>query len=245
MTLKKENIGTSLLIGFGLISLITICIIPPINQDLSYHKFCDKITFFNISNFWNVLSNIPFAVVGVLGLLRVNFISNLKMQYLILFIGITLVSIGSGYYHLNPNNSTLIWDRLPMTIVFMSLFSIIISEFVNHRIGKFLLFPMLILGIVSVWYWNVFEDLKPYAFIQFYPILAIPVIMICYKSRYNKIYGYWLLLVFYVIAKGLEHFDCEVFSFFKILSGHSLKHIVTALGLFILYYTYIKREQLN
>jgi hypothetical protein len=132
-----------------------------------------------------------------------------------------------------------------MTIAFMALFSIIVSEFVGDSKGRLLLFPMLIIGFLSVVYWIIFNDLRPYVLVQFYPMLAIPVILIFFKSKYNLVTRYWLLLFAYFTAKILEYFDYQVHSFTGLLSGHSLKHIISAIGLFIILYTYIKREKPN
>jgi hypothetical protein len=38
----------------------------------------------------------------------------------VLFAGVTLSSLGSSYFHLAPDNARLMWDRLPMTIAFIS-----------------------------------------------------------------------------------------------------------------------------
>jgi len=243
--LKKENIGYFILITSAFSALIGIFVLSPIEQDETYHNFSDVNTFLSLPNFWNVISNLPFLIVGFLGLYKSSSITKEKTQYLIFFLGISLVSIGSSYYHLNPNNGTLVWDRLPMTIAFMALFSIVISEFISYKKGRLILFPALITGLVSVLYWVIFNDLRFYALVQFYPMLAIPVILIFFKSKYNLTQGYWLLLLAYLIAKFFEHFDYQVHSFSGLISGHTMKHIAVAIGVFILFYTYIKRKKLS
>jgi len=132
-----------------------------------------------------------------------------------------------------------------MTIVFMSLFSIIISEFIDFRIGLKVLFPALIIGLLSVVYWFTFNDLKIYVLVQFYPILAILGILIFLKSKYNLTIGYWILLFAYIIAKVFEHFDYQTQSVLKVLSGHTLKHIIISIGIFGLLYTYMKRKEIK
>lgn len=32
------------------------------------------------------------------------------------YIGVAAVGFGSAYYHLQPNDSTLVWDRLPVSL---------------------------------------------------------------------------------------------------------------------------------
>lgn len=243
--MEKERIGYLILIGIAIAAIAGLFILSPIEQNEEYHNFCDSDTIFHIPNFWNVVSNFPFLVVGLIGLFKISSISETRVQYLVFFLGVSLVSIGSGYYHLNPNNTTLVWDRLPMTIAFMSLFSIIISEFIGLKTGLRSLLPALLIGLISVGYWIFFNDLKIYILVQFYPVLAIPVILIFFKSKYNLTIGYWILFLAYVIAKIFEHLDYETESALKIWSGHTLKHIVISMGIFSLLYTYVKRKRLE
>ena len=240
--MKKERVGYLILTAIAVLALTGIFILSPIEQNKEYHNFCDSDTIFNIPNFWNVVSNIPFLIIGLIGLYKTTTLLETKIQYIMFFLGISLVSIGSGYYHLNPNNSTLVWDRLPMTIAIMSLFSIIISEFIDLKVGLKSLLPAVIIGLLSVVYWIIFNDLKIYILVQFYPVLAIFVILIFFKSKYNLTIGYWLLLFAYIIAKIFEHFDYQTQSVLKIMSGHTLKHIVISIGIFSLLYTYINRK---
>lgn len=241
--MKKERIGYILLIVITIMAIVGLFVLSPIEQDKKYHDFCDSDTYFNIPNFWNVISNVPFLIIGLIGMYKASTLLDKKIQYILFFLGISLVSIGSGYYHLDPNNNTLVWDRLPMTISFMSLFSIIISEFIDLKIGLNLLFPALLIGLLSVVYWIVFNDLKIYILVQFFPILAIIVMLIFFKSKYNLTIGYWLLLLAYIVAKLFEHFDCQTQSTLKILSGHTLKHLIISIGIISLVYSYTKRKK--
>ena len=243
--MKNKNIGLLTLAFLALLAIVGVFFLEPISQDENYHNFCDSKTLFSIPNFWNVISNLPFLIVGVYGMMKRDVFGKKSIQYILFFVGISLVSLGSGYYHLNPNNTTLIWDRLPMTIAFMSLFSIIVSEFIDYKIGLKLLFPALIIGILSVIYWLIFNDLRVYVLVQFYPILAILVILLFFKSSYTLTYGYWLLLLAYILAKGFEHFDHQIQDISTFMSGHPLKHLAAAIGIFALLYTYIRREKVN
>jgi hypothetical protein len=119
-------------------------LIPPIPQPQWYHMFADQRRFFGIANFNDVVSNFPFAVVGVWGLVfvlradgrqeRTHFLDQReRWPYLIVFVGLILTAFGSSYYHLRPGNARLVWDRLPMAIVFMSLLAAIVSERISLR----------------------------------------------------------------------------------------------------------------
>lgn len=251
--MKKEKLATTLIIVITLFSAIELLFLPPIAQDINYHSFSDSRSLFSILNFWNVVSNLPFLFIGILGLYKtvvtdtLNIIEDIKIAYILLFLGITLTAFGSGYYHLYPINQTLVWDRLALTIIIMSLFSIVISEFISACTGKALLFPFIFAGISSVAYWYFSElqgagDLRYYAFVQFFPLFVIPIILVCFRSRYNCVKAYWLLLLLYVVAKVFEQFDDEVFSGLGFISGHSIKHFIAALGLYILLVSYQRRR---
>lgn len=250
---RKEKIGITLIVVLALFVVVATGLQNPIAQDVNYHLFKDSRTLLGIPNVWNVLSNAVFLFVGLSGLYKIlitnslNIIAEIKSSYVLFFIGITLVAFGSGYYHLWPDNQALVWDRLPMTIAFMALFSIIISEFISVRIGKVLLIPLVFLGMAAVIYWHVGEingvgDLRYYAIVQFFPMLAMPVIFICFNSIYSHTRAYWFLLVAYIIAKVFEHFDGEIYNALGVISGHSLKHIIVAAGLAALLVSYAVRN---
>ncbi len=251
--ITRQRIGYALIIFPALLILGALATHGRIPQDVTYHLFVDTRTIGSIPNFWNVVTNVPFTLVGLLGLYKLRmpgklrFIDQSRMAYTLLFFGTFLISIGSSYYHLAPNNQTLVWDRLPMTIAFMSLFSIIISEFISVRSGRALLLPLILAGIMSVFYWYLSEiqgqgDLRFYALVQFYPMLAIPIILVCFHPRCTHVQAYWWLLLLYLTAKVFEQLDGEVYDALGFISGHSLKHLTAALGMYVLLVFYQRRS---
>ena len=211
---------------------------PAIHQPLAYHHFADTRTLLGVPNFWNVLSNLPFLIVGIAGLAwtaaRLKHIAPiLQRPWLILFAGVALVGLGSSWYHLAPSNATLVWDRLPMTIAFMAFFAIILGEHIDLKLTHWLLWPLLIAGVASVFYWEATDDLRPYALVQFLPVLLIPLILVLYPRQGSG--AVWAALGFYVLAKLLEQFDPQVYAAFgRQMSGHSLKHVAAAVGMWAL-----------
>ena len=253
MKSDKEKIGFTAISAVLLFGAVAVFLRGPIPQDIQYHLFGDTRSIFNIPNFWNVLSNLPFLIVGAMGMHGIFSSRNLKIStemrpaHFIFFLGVFLVGFGSGYYHLWPSNKTLLWDRLPMSISFMALVSVIMGEFISIRSGRLSLFILPVFGVFSVFYWHATEtvgtgDLRPYILVQFLPILVIPIILLCFKSAYTLTVGYWLLFSSYVAAKGFEHFDTAIYNFGHLLSGHTLKHFAAALGVFMLLKTYQNRQ---
>ena len=253
MNQKKEKIASISMIFIIFVTLIGIWFVNAIPQDCTYHNFADGRTIFYVSNFWNVVSNLPFLIVGIYGLYKLMIFKSLKildevkLAYLLFFIGVTLVAFGSSYYHLDPNNETLLWDRLPMTIAFMALFSFVISEFFSVKIGKLLLLPLLALGMFSVFYWFMSElnscgDLRAYVLVQFLPMIIMPLMFLFFRASFSLISGYWYLLLCYLLAKIFEYFDAGIYEFLGIISGHSLKHMISALGIYVLVRSFERRE---
>lgn len=223
-----------LLFVISLLAIVATFFAQPIPQNQDYHHFADENTFFGLPNFWNVVSNLPFVVFGLYGLL---FCINPKQKLGInsgcffFFTGITLTGFGSAYYHLTPNDATLIWDRLPMTISFMSFFSVVISVFIEENFGRKALLPFLFIGFASILYWVVFDDLRVYLLVQFLPILLLVLILLfSHQNTSYKRYFVWVFVV-YFLAKLLETFDVAVFEATnQLISGHSLKHLSASLS---------------
>ena len=182
---KRKRFGLSILTVLIVVVVVVLFFSPPITQDLLYHNFSNGNMIFDIPNFWNVVTNLPFLIVGLFGLINLNILSKPRFQYIIFFIGLIFIAFGSSYYHMNPNNETLIWDRLSMIVAIMSLISIVISEFINNQFGKKSLIPLLTIGFFSILYWVIFDDLRIYVAVQFLPLIALPLILILFKSKYN------------------------------------------------------------
>ena len=58
-----------------------------------------------------------------------------RLPYGVLFAGILLTAFGSSWYHLAPSNDSLMWDRLPMSIIFAAFISITIMERIGVKAG--------------------------------------------------------------------------------------------------------------
>ena len=235
------------LLALTLPVLVLTFIEPPIAQDPSYHNFADQRLVWGVPNFFNVVSNAPFLIFGAMGLfflwrLRQTggwpaFVEPVEERpYLIFFIGVAVTSFGSAYYHLNPDNTHLIWDRLPMTFGFMSIFAAVIMERIDRDAGLRLLWPMVAVGIGSVvyWYWSELHlhgDLRFYADVQFYPLMAIPLIVALFPSRYTKGEQVFTIILIYGLAKAFELLDKPVYRLLgDVISGHTIKHLVAALA---------------
>lgn len=239
-----KKIANKILWAITVAISVGMLFVPPIAQTQSYHQFADTNSLLGVPNAWNVLSNIPFLLVGVQGLhfcwqhRSDNF---LVVVYSIFFGGIFLTGFGSGYYHLAPNNQTLVWDRLPMTLGFMALFCAVLTEWIDRRF-RYSLWLFLLIGIFSVWYWAQTDDLRLYALVQFLPMVLLVLIIWLYESPFNEKRALCFALGWYVLAKVLEAFDSQVYSALGFISGHALKHIAAAVTPFVILHMLKKRQ---
>lgn len=210
----------------------------PIPQDPAYHQFADRRTVLGVPNFFNVASNIAFLVAGIAG--AALWLGRRgpppSASWAVVFLGAALVSVGSGYYHWAPDNASLVWDRLPMTISFMGLFAALLSEHINERLERGLLLSALAVGATSVAWWHYADDLRVYLWVQLTPLVTILLVLAMFPGRYTRrnylLYG----LGCYALAKVAEFWDSEIFTLTaNTVSGHSLKHLLAASGLFFIY----------
>jgi hypothetical protein len=218
---------------------------PPLPQPSAYHVMADQRTFLGVPNCLNVLSNLPFALVGLLGLSATfshgagrapQFLDPWeRWPYAALFVGVTLTTLGSGYYHLAPDNARLVWDRLPMAVGFMGLLTALLAERVSLAVARWLFGPLLVVGATSVayWYWSELQnagDLRPYLLVQFGSLLLVLLMLVLYPARYPGTRYLAYGLVAYAVAKVFELADQPIYALGYFVSGHTLKHIVAAGG---------------
>jgi hypothetical protein len=192
MLLLKASRRSLFLIVLIAGSFAAMLALDPVPQPSWYHDFADRRTIAGLPNFFDVVSNIPFLLVGVMGLrycLRSR--EEARTSWSLFFLAVGLVFFGSVHYHLAPGNATLFWDRLPMAMGFMALLIGLFTELINDNIERYLLLPAVLAGLGSVVWWRIFDDLRFYIWVQAMPLLALPVALLLYRARYTH---QWLLV---------------------------------------------------
>lgn len=249
-----------ILIAIAAAAFVALLFVPPFAQDVGYHDFADQRTRWTVPHALNVLSNLPFVIFGLWGLIDLRRASRqpgardarrndhdaasdpsdagptLAAQwwaFLLMFLFVTLTGFGSMYYHAQPTNDTLYWDRLPLTVVFMAFFWLVLADRVGA--GPWLLVALVLAGVGSVTYWHWTEqagagDVRFYAFVQFFPILVIPFLLACFPARRCRTQDLLAILMWYLLAKLLEWLDRQVYRASGLVSGHTLKHLAASLG---------------
>ena len=160
----------------------------------------------------------------------------------VFFLGVFLTGFGSSYYHWAPDDWGLFWDRLPMTFAFMAIFANVIEERIDARAGKLLLWPLVALGVISLLVWLRFDDLRLYAWVQFFPCIAIPLMFWLFPPKYTGTY------LWFVASASMFWPSCSsittraIYTALGIISGHTIKHVAAAAACYAIYLAFRTRK---
>lgn len=263
MSPRTLRIRAAIVGGLGLAAGIGMFLARRIPQDPEYHNFADRRPFLGIPNFGDVVSNLPFCVVGAWALAwlarrseRIGpgkpFLAYAEWWgWCVVFVGVFFTGLGSAYYHWAPDTFTLFWDRLPMTVAFMGVLGVQVMERISLRGGSMLIVPFLVTGFSSVVAWRLGEgqgtgDLRLYALVQFYPMVAIPLMLWLFPARYTGAADLLVAFGWYMAAKANEALDARIFEWTShAVSGHTLKHLCAATGTAWMFWMLTRRRPLD
>lgn len=218
--------------------------IPPVPQPLAYHRFADDRVWLGISHAGDVITNLGFFAAGIGGLAvvssgkyRAAFTSDWhRVIYQVFFLGVALTAFGSAYYHFDPTNSTLLWDRLPMTMAFMALLCAVIADRIDVKAAAVVLAPLIAADAAAVVFWHLGEqqghgNLNLYFAIQYFPALGIPLICALFRDRHGTGRTLGIVLGWFALAAVLEQLDHGIYALAGgAISGHGLKHLAAAMA---------------
>jgi hypothetical protein len=238
------------LVALGVVLLMLAFVLPPFAQPQSYHEFADTRGWLGIPNYGNVASNVMFLVVGLVGLLAMRTPAVQTMEsgprhaYGLMFFGLVCTAFGSAYYHWAPSDTRLVWDRLPMTVVFMPLLAATFAERLRWR-SDLPLLVLTLLGVGSVVYWKYSGNLMPYLIAQGGAVLLILLAIALLPTPWTERRMLWPALGCYAVAFVSEKLDLEIFRWTGgIISGHTIKHLVAAAAFYFIL-RMLQRQQLK
>ncbi|WP_156774635.1 alkaline phytoceramidase [Alkalilimnicola ehrlichii MLHE-1] len=233
------------LLGAALVAAVWLWV-PPIPQPEAYHDFADQRRVLGIPHFGDVISNGVFLLVGLYGLLQTRRLQARQTfrpatdawPYYALFAATVGVAFGSIYYHLDPDHWRLYWDRLPISLAFMAIFTAVLGERLPARVTPWLLPLLLLIGAAGATHWLVTElsgqgDLRLYLLVQAVPILVAVVWIGMRGGRYTRGGDVIAAAGWYLLALVLENLDALVFEATGgWVSGHTLKHLLAGVALY-------------
>jgi hypothetical protein len=225
---RRKILGHSLLWITAAGTLILVLSLDPVPQPLSYHAFGDARNVFGVDNFWNVASNLPFLIFGASGLVYVTAArpEGARKSWMVFFAAMALVSVGSAWYHLAPDNDRLLWDRLPIGVLMASLFVALLAEHAVPGQERWLV-PAVLVGAASVLHWHYTDDLRLYAWVQVWTPIAVTIFLLLFKPLYPG--RKWLFAAFalLILARISEYYDVAIFrATHGFVGGHVIKHLL-------------------
>ena len=217
-------------------------LVPPFAQPQSYHDYADQRAWIGLPHAADVLSNLPFLAIGALGLYFVlkswrtkNPAAFLDQRagwpYALLFAGVGLTAFGSAWYHAQPSDATLLWDRLPMAFGFAGLVAGTLMDRAPQRISQWLL-AFAAVGAGTVLYWHISGNLVPYLVMQVGFVASALIATAWITPRYTHSNLVYAAAGLYAIAMMFERLDHQVYEFLGgWVSGHTLKHLFACGGI--------------
>lgn len=204
----------------------------PIAQPHDYHAFADQRTLLGIPHAGDVLSNLGFLLVAIVGAFKMWQGRRRDAAEALFFAALALTAAGSTWYHLAPADVRLVWDRLPIALACAAL----LAWAVKDAYPKLTLaLPALLgFGVLSVAWWVGSGDLRPYLLIQVAPLVLIPLLQWQTGAPPAKRAAFIAAVVLYVLAKLCELADESLFQAFGAVSGHTVKHVLATLAAFVL-----------
>ncbi|MGV8039067.1 MAG: alkaline phytoceramidase [Thermoanaerobaculaceae bacterium] len=249
VTSRRDRLGVVSLVAVSLLFCVALALLGPVPQPEQYSSFADQRTILGVPNFWNVVSNLAFVAAGGWGLALLlgrrslpGLLPPLRPAWLLFLGSSTLVGVGSAYYHLSPTDATLAWDRLPMTVGFMSFLAVVLGERVSPHLARRLLPALLVVGTASVPVWWLGGDLRLYILVQYLPMLLIPLAMLLFRSPFESDVWMWAGLVTYGLAKVLDVTDTPVYRLLGTIGGHPFKHLVAGAAIALLALALLRRR---
>lgn len=218
----------------GVLALVLLAVfMPPLAQAPHFHAFADQRSWLGLPCALDVLSNLPFALFGLLGLRMLGRVPQLdatqRQLAALFFAGLVLTALCSAWYHWAPDNAGLAVDRLGMTVAFAGLLGLGVATRVSGRAGLGLALAVLLCGPLAVGAWAASGNLLPWALLQGGGLVLLLVLAVMRPLPGALALRWGAVVAIYAVAKVLEQYDAPVFDLTRqLVSGHSLKHLVAA-----------------
>ena len=250
-TLSRRERG--LLFTFVLLALVALAgpALPAADVAIA-SMFADGRAWHGLPNAMDVLSNLPFALVGCWGLYRLHRIDRAHQQALaefplappasdppdntldcawLFFAGLIATAAGSAFFHLMPDASRLAADRAGMAVAFAGLIGVAVCERVSQRAGWPAAWFVLAAGLLAAEVFHESGNVLPWAIVQFGGMALVLTLALATPMRGAVGLKLGWVIFFYVLAKGFELADEPIYRLTgQLISGHSLKHLAASLA---------------
>jgi hypothetical protein len=225
----------------------------PLTQDPAYHQFADTRSLLGIPRFGDVASNLALLAGGLAGLAAVWRRAPTRSRaergfFGVFFAAVTLTALGSAYYHWAPDSARLVWDRLPLSLVAASFPALVLADRTPiQRAQAATLGAWLALGPASVLLWWLGDgagagDLRAYTLLKLVSVLGSGLLLAILPPRHSLGRWYGIAIGLYVLASLCELADRQIFLALVVVSGHTLKHLLSGAAVLGLAWMLARRE---
>jgi len=169
----------------------------------------------------------------------------------VLVAALILTAFGSAYYHWAPTNATLIWDRIPITMVLMPLLVLVMADRVHPLFARYALWSFTALEMASAVLWGVSEamglgEVRPYFIVRIGTAIAVAFLLILRQPRHTGTKWLVAALVSEIVMAIFERFDHEVFRLTGgLVSGHNAKRVMVGVALAFVFWWLRSRRTLT
>lgn len=220
----------------GMAALLALALFGPMLPASAHqHTLADQRALWGIPCALDVLSNLPFAIAGLWGLVTLRRVAPGMLDApsralaSLFFAGLVCTAAGSALYHWQPQDAGLLWDRLGMVLPFAGLLGLAGASRVSARAGAAAAGTVLLAGPLAVLWWSHSGNLLPWAVVQLGGMLVV-LALACLPRRDGALALHLgAVMALYALAKLFEAADHAVFEATgQAVSGHSLKHVLAA-----------------
>ena len=220
----------------GMAFLLTLALVlPGMAQPEHYHAFADQRGWGALPHAADVLSNLGFVIAGLAGLIvlwradRYRLCATARTLCALFFAGLLCSGAGSTFYHWAPQDASLAWDRLGMSVAFAGLLGLAVQTRIDDISARITAAVMLLAAPISVWVWSQTSNVLPWVLVQAGGMVIILWLSFVAPRRHALPVELGWVIGLYAVAKLLEMSDSDVFEISgHAISGHSLKHWVAA-----------------
>ena len=227
----ERRVAVALVVAFLTVAVVA-AIAFPVTRTPAFHFYADQRTWLGIPHAGDVLSNLPFVIAGVWGLTRAR-----ELFARLACIGVIAIGVGSGAYHVAPDDTTLALDWGPIALALMLVTAAVIDDRLGSRAGRIALVIGPLLAVASVVSWiaaggtgdgatDPAGSVTPYGAVQAIGI-ALPALLALIVPGAIPRMPLLLAVALFATARLCAARDRELLDAIGV-SGHSLKHIVAA-----------------
>jgi hypothetical protein len=221
--------------AFAVSPALAVSTMSPVIKGPGFHTYADARYWLGIPHVGDVLSNLPFVIVGIMGLVAAQTVTAVPRHLVqLFFLAILGIGLGSGAYHVHPIDATLAFDWLPIVVALAWLTALVLADRVDARVGRIaaVVLPALAIGSV-LWWWSgggtTGGDMRWYAMLQLLFVATVPVVVVLYPkgalSRGDLLLGVGC----FVAARALHANDRAILEATGV-SGHTLKHLAAGVA---------------